>query len=468
MTAELYKMTAREAVRSLKRGDVSPDELIDAALARIKATDRAVNALPTLCPERARKYASRVSRGSLLAGLPIAIKDLVEVAGVRTTWGSPIFADHVSQHSDVVVETLERNGGVVVAKSNTPEFGAGGNTFNEVFGPTRNPWNTVLTAGGSSGGAAVALAVGQVWLANGSDLGGSLRTPASFCGVVGLRQSPGLVAHGPKADAFDTLAVDGPMARNVGDLALMLDAMVGADPRDPLAVHPPARSFSDHVAAPTMAKRIAFSADLGSLPIAREVKEICTKAVRRFEGLGASVEEACPDLRDAGAIFQTLRAAKFVTGHAEKLLKHRNRLKPEMIWNIEKGLKLSAEDIGRATLARSALLNRMAAFFADYDLLACPASAVPPFPVEQRYVEEIEGHKLDNYMDWLTIAFPGTLAGCPAISIPCGFTADGRPVGLQIIGRPRGEAALLEAAAIFEADAGLAQKLPIDPRIGHS
>jgi amidase len=468
MTAQLYKMTAREAVLALKRGDVSPAELIDASLARIAATGKSVNALPTLCPERARKYASRVSRESLLAGLPIAIKDLVEVADVRTTWGSPIFADHLSQRSDIVVEILERNGGVVIAKSNTPEFGAGGNTFNEVFGPTRNPWNTALTAGGSSGGAAVALATGQVWLANGSDLGGSLRTPASFCGVVGLRPSPGLVAHGPKTDAFDTLAVEGPMARNVGDLALMLDAMVGTDPGDPLASAPPARSFSAHVAAPRMAKRIAFSADLGGVPVAREIKEICARAVEHFETLGAAVEEACPDLRDAGVIFQTLRAAKFVTGHAEKLAKYRDRLKPEMIWNIEKGLKLTAEDIGRATRARSALVDRVAAFFADFDLLACPASSVPPFPVEERYVAEIEGRKFDNYMDWLAIAFPSTLAGCPAISVPCGFTRDGRPVAIQIIARPRGEAALLEAAILFEADMDLAQKLPIDPRIRHS
>ena len=338
MKTELHKLTARQAVAALKRGEVSPLELIEASLARIADTDKAVNALPTLCPERARRFAAKASRETLLAGLPIAIKDLVEVAGVRTTWGSPIFADHVSQHSDIVVETLERNGGIVLAKSNTPEFGAGGNTFNEVFGRTLNPWNTALTCGGSSGGAAVALATGQVWLANGSDLGGSLRTPASFCGLVGLRPSPGHVAHRPKTDDFDTLSVQGPTARNVGDLALMLDAMTGLDLGDPLAFASPARSFSAHVAAPKMPKRIAFSADLGGTPVLREVKEICGRAVRRFEGLGAEVEEACPDLHDAGFVFQTLRAAKFVTGHAEKLAKHRSKLKPDMIWNIEKGL----------------------------------------------------------------------------------------------------------------------------------
>lgn len=465
MKTELYKLTAREAVSALKRGEVSPPEMIDAALSRIAATDKAVNALPTLCPERARKFATKVSRDSLLAGLPIAIKDLVEVEGVRTTWGSPIYADHVSKHSDIAVLMLERNGAVVLAKSNTPEFGAGANTFNEVFGRTLNPWNTALTCGGSSGGAAVALATGQVWLANGSDLGGSLRTPASFCSVVGLRPSPGVVAYGPKSDSFDTLAVEGPMARNVGDVALMLDAMAGTDVGDPLSLPAPAKSYSAHVAAPTMPKRIAFSADLGgAAPVAREVKEICTAAARKFEGLGASVEEASPDLRDAGFIFQTLRAAKFVVAHAEKLVKHRDKLKPDVIWNIEKGMKLTADEIGKATRARSALFDRVAAFFRTYDLLVCPAAPVPPFPVEQRYIAEIEGRKFENYMDWLFVTFAITVTGCPAISVPCGFTKNGLPIGLQIVGRPRGDATLLEASALFEAAAGLANQVPVDPR----
>lgn len=468
MTEELYKLSARQAVALLKRGEVSPVELIEAALARIAAVDRVVNALPTRCPERARKAALSVKRESLLAGLPVAIKDLVEVAGVRTTWGSPIFADHVSTHSDISVETLERNGALVVAKSNTPEFGAGGNTFNEVFGRTLNPWNTALTCGGSSGGAAVALATGEVWLADGSDLGGSLRTPASFCSVVGLRPSPGRVASGPKADAFDSLAVVGPMARNVGDVALMLDAMVGADPRDPLALPAPARSFTAHLEAPRPPRRVAFSADLGSWPVAAEVRAVCAEAARRFEGLGAAVEEAAPDLKDAREIFQVLRALKFATGHAEKLARHRDKLKPEVIWNIEKGFRLTAEEIARATLARAALFYRMAAFFRDYDLLLCPAASVPPFPVEQRYVAEIEGHKFDNYIDWVGITYAITITGCPALALPCGFTRDGRPIGLQMVGRPRGEAALLEAAALFERAAGLAERLPIDPRPGPS
>jgi amidase len=464
MNVEFWKLTARQAVTLLKRRETAPAELIDAALARISAVEKRVNALPILCAERARAAADRLRPGTLLAGLPVAIKDLIEVEGVRTTWGSPLFANHISPHSDIAVERLEANGALVIAKSNTPEFGAGGNTFNEVFGPTLNPWNTALTCGGSSGGAAVALATGEVWLAQGSDLGGSLRSPASFCSVVGLRPSPGRVAAGPKTDPFDTLSVNGPMARNVGDLALLLDAMVGVDPRDPLSLAIPERPFVDHVDAPRPPRRVAFSGDLGVWPVAAEVRELCVAAARRFEAMGAAVEEACPDFADAREIFQVLRGLKFVAGHAEKLRQSRDRLKAEVIWNIETGLGRTVEEIAWATRARGALAYRTADFFRDYDLLLCPAAAVPPFPVEQRYVAEIDGYKFDNYIDWVGITYTITLTGCPALSLPCGFTADGRPVGLQMVGRPRGEGALLEAAALLERELGLAGLLPIDPR----
>ena len=464
MAEELTKLTARQAVALLGRREISPLELIEASLARIAAVEPLVNALPTLCAERARKAASALPEMSLLAGLPIAIKDLVEVKGVRTTRGSPIFAEHVSQHSDILVERLEQNGAVVIAKSNTPEFGAGGNTFNEVFGRTLNPWNTALTCGGSSGGAAVALATGEVWLAHGSDLGGSLRTPASFCSVAGLRPSPGRVAAGPQADAFDTLSVQGPMARNVGDLALMLDAMVGADPGDPLALPAPFRAFTSHVDAAEPPKRVAFTPDLGSLVVASEVRDVCARAARRFEGLGTVVEQASPEMSDAREIFQVLRAHKFAIAHAEKLARHRDKLKPEVIWNIERGLGLGAEEIARAVLARTALFYRVADFFRRYELLLCPAAPVPPFPVEERYVAEVEGHKYETYIDWVAVTFAITLTGCPALVIPCGFSADGRPIGLQLVAPPRGEAALFEAAKLFEDAAGLAGLLPIDPR----
>jgi len=465
---ELHRLSARKAVDLLRKRKLSPLELIDAAAARIAQVEPHVNALPTLCLERARARARAIMRRrssspAWLAGLPIAVKDLVDVEGVRTTYGSPIFKDHVPARSDIMVETLERNGAVVIAKANTPEFGAGGNTFNEVFGKTRNPWNTALTCGGSSGGSAVALATGEVWLATGSDLGGSLRMPASFCSIVGFRPSPGRVAYGPRPTPFDTFSVEGPMARDVRDVALMLDAMAGADPGDPIGLEAPARPFQAATARPKVPKRIAYSPDLGITPVAREVKRITAAAARLFEELGATVTEAAPDLHDATEIAQTLRAFKYATERKPLLDRHRDKLKPEVIWNIEKGLALSVEEVSRAELARGQLFQRTAAFFRDYDLLLAPATIVPPFDVERRYVDEVEGHRFENYVDWFMITYAITLTACPAISVPCGFTSDGRPIGLQIVAPARAEAALLGAAAAFEDAAGLAGKVPIDP-----
>ncbi|HUH85343.1 MAG TPA: amidase family protein [Stellaceae bacterium] len=473
MGDDLIRMTARVVVEHLARREVSPLELIDAALARIDAVDGAVNALPVRCADRARDHARRLmaapmptDRRGWLGGLPLAIKDSMDVAGVRSTQGSPIFANHVPARSDLQVEALEAQGGIVLARSNAPEFAAGANTFNEVFGKTRNPWNTTTTCGGSSGGSAVALATGEVWLANGSDLGGSLRIPASFCSVVGLRPSPGLVPHGPKDNAFDGLGVSGPMARDIGDLALMLDAMARFDPRDPLSHEPPARSFVDAVAAPKPPRRVGFSADLGFLPIDPEVRDIAAAAAGRFAELGGAVEENTPDFRGAAEIFQTLRAVRFVASYAPLLREHRALLKPEVVWNIEKGQKLDAETIGRATRERVALYGRVAAFFAEFDLLATPTVIVPPFNIEERYVTEVAGHRFDNYVDWLGMTYAVTLTECPALSMPCGFTRSGLPVGLQLVGRPRGEAALLGAAALLEAALAIGAKTPIDPRPG--
>ncbi len=467
---DLVSLSAREAVALLRRGEVTPLELIDAAEARIQAVDGAVNALPTLCLDRARAHARRLmarepeARGPL-AGLPLAIKDLDEVAGVRTTYGSPIYADHVPARSCIMVETLEDRGGIVIAKSNTPEFGAGANTFNEVFGKTLNPWDRRLTCGGSSGGAAVALATGEVWLATGSDLGGSLRTPASFCGVVGLRPSPGRVAMGPDPLPFDSLAVGGPMGRDVADTALMLDAMAGMHPADPRSLPAPARPFLAAVEAPEPPRRVAFSPDLGITPVDAEVAEICARAAQRvFADMGAAVEDACPDFSDAPETFQTLRAVRFAAAKAPLLETERARLKPEVIWNIEKGLALDGEEIGRAMRARGALYNRVVSFFDDYDLLVCPAAIVPPFDVNQRYVAEAGGRKFDDYVAWIAITFVLTLTSCPVLCLPAGFTRSGLPVGIQIMGPPRSEARVLAAGALFEAGAGLAPLTPIEPR----
>jgi amidase len=253
------------------------------------------------------------------------------------------------------------------------------------------------------------------------------------------------------------------MARDVADCALMLDAMAGHAPRDPLSRPAPARSFQEAVRRPTRPKRVGFSADLGFLPIDPEVREICAAACRRFAALGAAVDDACPDFADAPRIFQTLRAARFVTARAPLLERHRDKMKPEVIWNIETGLRLTADEIGRATRARVALYERVVAFFETHDLLVTPAVIVPPFDVDIRYLEEVAGHRFDNYVDWLGITYALTLTACPAISIPAGFTRSGLPVGLQLVGRPRGDAELLGVAALLEAELGLASRVPIDP-----
>ena len=465
--SELWRLSATAAVARLKAGEVSPLDLIAAAERRIAEVEPHVNALPTLCFDRARARAKLVRRESLLAGLPVAIKDLTEVAGVRTTHGSPIFANHVSAHSDYLVERLEANGALVIAKSNTPEWGMGANTFNPVFGRTRNPWDTRLSCAGSSGGAAVALATGEAWLAPGSDMGGSLRTPAAFCGIVGLRPSPGRVANGPKAMPFDMLGVQGPMARTVADLALLLDAQAGDDPRDPISLPAPARSFVAATRDPRPPERIGWTADQGFCTVEPEIKAVCAEAVAGFGAFGTVVEESDIDLSEAYEAFQTLRALRFAAAMQPTLEKHRAQLKPDAIWNIEKGLALDAATIGRALRLQAALQQRLAKFFATHDLLACPATQALPYPVEETYVADIAGTKMRTYIDWMSITFAATICACPAISLPCGFSQSGLPIGLQLIAPPRGEDRLLAAAALLEEAMGIAGDIPIDPRRRH-
>src|SRR5215207_8669885 len=468
-TPDLIAMDACALVERLRDGSLTPHDLLDAFEARIKAVDDKVNALPTLCFERARAHADRLMRRpaaqrGCLAGLPIPIKDLTDVEGVRTTYGSPIFADHVPAQSDLLVEHLETNGGVIYAKSNTPEFGAGANTFNEVFGATRNPWDTSRSAAGSSGGAAVALATGMAWLAHGSDMGGSLRNPASFCGVVGMRPSIGRVAHTPKFAVDRNLGVQGPMARNVEDLALLLDAMSGEHPGDPLSLPVLPTSFLSAARSGNKPKRVAYSPDLGITPVDPEVVAVTRKAAQRFAELGAIVEEAHPDLREAHECFHVLRAFDFALSKAALLRSKRDLLKPEVIWNIEEGLKLTVEQLEKAEAQRVAMTARTLEFFEKYDLLLCPATIVPPFPVENRYVAECAGKKFDNYVEWLGIVYAITLVCCPALSLPCGFTASGLPVGLQVVAPPRGEAQLLAGSRVLEDILGLRGTTPIDPR----
>jgi amidase len=465
----LIRSTACTLVEQLNSGDITPLDLLDALEKRIAEVDGKTNALPTLCFDRARNHAKALmqkppgERG-LLAGMPIPIKDLTNVAGVRTTQGSPIYKDNVPERSDILVELLESNGGVIYAKSNTPEFGAGANTFNDVFGATRNPWDLSRSAAGSSGGAAVALATGMAWLAHGSDMGGSLRNPASFCGVVGMRPSIGRVPHTPVAKIDRNLGVQGPMARNVEDLALLLDAMSGEHPTDPLSLPRLPTSFLSAARSGQRPKRIAYSPDLGITPVDPEVAAITRKAALRFAEAGATVEEAHPDLREAHECFHVLRAFDFAISKAALLRNKRDQLKPEVIWNIEEGLKLSVEQIERAEAQRVAMTMRTIEFFKSYDLLLTPATIVAPFPVEDRYVAECAGQKFNNYVEWLGIVYAITLACCPALSLPCGFTASGLPVGLQMVSSPRGEAELLAGAKVLEDILGVRGTIPIDPR----
>jgi amidase len=466
---DIWKDTALAIVQRLRSGHVSPLECLDALEQRVAAVNAPVNALVTLCFERARKHAHELMKRplherGLLAGLPIPIKDLTDVESVRSTQGSRIFADRIAVTSDILVTHLEAEGGIIYAMSNTPEFGAGAQTFNDVFGITRNPWNTALTPAGSSGGAAVALATGMAWLAHGSDLGGSLRNPASFCGIVGLRPSPGRVAASVHGKIDGTLGVDGPMARNVTDLALLLDAMTGFENGDPRSLPRDKHSFSSVMHNHWKPKRVAFSRDMGVTPVDPEVAQMVEEAARKLEASGVIVEEAHPDLPGAMHSFQTLRALGFATGMRALLQQHRDKLKPEVIWNIEKGLALTGEHIARAEVERGFMFHSMNDFLRKYDALLCPATIVPPFPAEQRYVTHCNGVEFETYVDWLVIAAVATLCACPAISIPCGFTAGGLPVGLQIITPNRSEAKLLAIAKFAEDVFALNAITPIDPR----
>ena len=465
MTMDLIRLSARSVRDLLKDRQVSPLELLDALEHRISEVDGAVNALPTLCFERARQRArERDFSGLPLAGIPVAIKDLLPVSGVRTTFGSMAYRDHIPEASDLLVERIEAAGGLVYAKSNTPEFGAGANTFNDVFGFTRNPWNTALSAAGSSGGSAVALATGMAWLATGSDLGGSLRNPASFCSIVGLRPSQGRIASDPGETAFNRLSMEGPMARNVNDAAMLLDVMAGYDRRDPMSLDDPAESFEEAAISENVPPRIAFSPDLGVTPVDPEVAEICERAALRFEELGAHVEKAQPDFSGLQDVFQVHRALSFATSLGPELEANRDTFKPEIVWNVEKGLALTGQDIMNAMVERSEIYRRANTFFSDFDLILTPATVVPPYPVEQRFVQRVGDHEFSNYIEWCSIAYAFTVLGAPAMSVPCGFTQSGLPVGLQIAAPLREEARLLAAASALENLLRLSDALPIDPR----
>ncbi|MGE3915179.1 MAG: amidase, partial [Hyphomicrobiaceae bacterium] len=347
-----------------------------------------------------------------------------------------------------------------------PEFASGGSTFNEVLGRTANPWNTALTPGGSTGGGAAALAAGEVWLAHGSDHAGSLRRPASYCSVVGLRPSPGRVTRGTSNNLYAPLSVQGPMARNVPDLALFFDAMAGFCPRDPLTFDAPATSFLTAAVAPVAPRRVAWTADFGgAFPVDRETRDICRASLRHFEAMGAIVEEAHPDPGRIAEAFMVLRAQSYVVDRELMLAEHRDKIKADIVWNTEEGLKATPSRIAWADRERAAFYRRVAAFYETYDLLVLPGASTPAFDVMRRMPATIDGKPLDNYLGGSLVTAIPTLMGTPSLVLPCGFDQVGRPVGLQLVGPPRGEAGMISAAAIFEAATGLDRRVPIEPNI---
>ena len=467
MSDALWALDAVGATDLLRRAQITPLELLEQVEQRVTAVDPAVNALPTLCFERARAAIAKDPRlaETILAGLPVPIKDSYPLAGVRTTYGSRVFADNVPGDSDYLVEGIEAAGGVVFAKSNTPEFEAGANTFNDVFGRTLNPWDTSRSAAGSSGGAAVAVATGMAAIAQGSDFACSLRYPAAFCGVVGLRPSPGVVPQGPGGLPGQMLSVIGPLARTVADAGLGLAAMARFDERDPLSRRPAGEDYAGAARRPSKPRRLAYSPDLGLAAVDPEIRSVVASAVSRLESAGAGLADACPDLSAADRAFRPLRAYQFAASRSSLLGgPERELLKPEVVWNIEQGLKLTAAELADAERERKAIRANLLGFLREHEFLLSPAAPVEPNPVEQRYVAHIDGRDLETYLDWLVLGYAITVTGCPAISIPCGFTEKGLPVGLQIVGRPYSEARLLAVAAWCEAVLDCGLKRPIDPR----
>ena len=459
MTELTPESTAREMAAAVRARQVSARELLDLHLARIEERNPELNAIVSLDVERAMKGAwaadEHLAGGGALGplhGLPFAVKDTHAVAGWRTTYGSPLFAEHVPDTDDLIVERVRRAGVVLIGKTNVPEFAAGSHTFNTVFGTTRNPVDPSRSAGGSSGGAAAALAAGMVPLADGSDMGGSLRNPASFCGVVGLRPSLGRVPEWPQPNLWETTSVGGPLARNVGDLALLLSVLAGPDRRSPLALGDPGTAFAPPLTGTLRGLRVAWSLDLGgSFEVDREVAGVIEEAGRLMARNGAQTFGAWPELEHADETFRTLRAWHFQARYGALLREHPEAFKQSLADNIRAGESLTGADVAEAYERRTELAQRMRTFFADYDVLVMPVSQVPPFPADQEFPSEINGNPLGSYLDWMRSAYFISVTGCPAISVPAGTTPDGLPVGVQIVAPHGADRRLLGIAAAFEA-----------------
>ena len=460
-------LPAHELASRIRARDLSALEVMDAHIGQIERVNPAVNAVVTFLPEQARAAARAVdaafARGEdpgPLAGLPVAHKDLTLTKGIRTTFGSPIYKNFVPDTDAIIVERLRKAGAITIGKTNTPEFGAGSQTFNTVFGATRNPYDLSKTCGGSSGGAAAALACGMLPIADGTDLGGSLRNPASFCNVVGLRPSAGRVPGWPSVSGWFPLAVAGPMARTVRDAALMLSAVAGPDPRAPISLAEPGSMFSRPLERDFKGARIAWSADLGGLPLEPEVARVMQAQRETFSDLGCIVTDATPDLRDADEIFSVLRAWSFELAFGQLLKTKRALMKDTVVWNIEEGARLTGPQVGAAEFKRTQLFHRMREFMQDYDFLVAPVVQVLPFDVTVPYVTRINDTELETYIDWMRSCYYITVTGAPALSVPCGFSSGGLPVGLQIVGRYQDDFGVLQIAHAFEQATGFWKQRP--------
>jgi amidase len=461
---ELCFLSAKKLARLIHARKVSATEVMRAFIAQAERTNPKVNAIVTFIPEKALKEAKALDRRKgpkpPLAGLPIAYKDLLDTKGIRTTRGSLVYKDNVPKADALLVERLKAAGAITLGKTNTPEFGAGSNTFNRVFGATRNPYDLSRTAGGSSGGAAAAVACGMLPFADGSDLAASLRNPGNYCNVVGLRPTPGRVPSWPAANAWDTQPVLGPIARTVEDTAFLLSAMAGPDPRAPVSITEPGSMFGRSLKRSFRKVRVAWTRDFGGLPVEPEVTAALAPQRNVLESLGCIVEDACPDFSGATEAFETLRAISFAQRFAPLLKTHRALLKDTVIWNIEQGLALDGAKIARAEGLRTDLFQRMRAFLEKHDFLVAPVNQLPPFPVDTEYPTEIAGVKLGNYLDWMKSCYYVTITSHPAISVPAGFTPGGLPVGMQIIGRYRDDFGVLQLAHAFEAETQVWKRRP--------
>jgi amidase len=457
---ELCFTPARKLARLIRAKKLSATEVMRAFIARIERVNPKLNAIVTFLPEQALKAAKALDRTKALkgplAGLPIAYKDNVQTRGIRTTFASPIYKDHVPNEDHLIVQRLSAAGAIMLGKTNLPEFAAGSQTFNTVFGVTRNPYDLTKTCGGSSGGAAAAVASGMLPFADGGDLAASLRNPGNYCNVVGFRPTPGRVPAWPAPNAWNTLGVLGPIGRTVEDTAFLLSAMAGPDLRSPVSIAEAGSAFLKPLKTNLRKARIAWSRDLGGLPMDPRVTAVLEARRGVFADLGCVVEDAEPDFSGATEAFETLRALGFLQSYGEFYRTRRNDLKDTVQWNVEQGMRLTPERIARATALRSQLYQRMRAFLEKYDFLVCPVNQLPPYPVETEWPREIAGVKLDNYLDWMKSCYYITITSHPAISVPAGFTTDDPPlpVGIQIVGRYRADFSVLQLAYAFESATG--------------